>query len=205
MEWQIRNWLYFTWLSGDHIVEQHIHSLDKMAWVMRDVPPAKCTASGGRIVRTDEQWGNIYDHFNTVFEWDSGVRAFSSCRQMSGTSSDVSDHVFGTRGTANVQRHTIDAGPWSWRHRSDEPDDMYQNEHDVLFASIRKGEPVVDNGTYMAQSTLLAIMARMSAYTGQTVTWEQALNSELDLSPPAYEWGPLEVRPIARPGVTKFT
>jgi predicted dehydrogenase len=205
MEWQIRNWLYFTWLSGDHIVEQHIHSLDKMSWIMGDVPPARCTASGGRIARTDAQWGNIYDHFNSVFEWENGVKAFSSCRQQSGASSDVSDHVIGTRGTANVQRHTVDAGAWSWRHQSDEPDDMYQNEHDALFASIRKGEPIVDNGAYMAQSTLLAIMARMSAYTGQSITWEQALESELDLSPPAYDWSSLEVRPVARPGITKFS
>ncbi len=204
MEWQIRNWLYFTWLSGDHIVEQHIHSLDKMSWVMGDVPPQRCTAGGGRIARSGEEWGNVYDHFSSVFEWEGGAKGFSSCRQQSGASSDVSDHVFGTRGTAHVQRHAIEAGPWSWRYQSDEPDDMYQNEHDAFFASIRAGEPIVDNGTYMAHSTLLAIMARMSAYTGQTVTWEQALSSELDLSPPAYEWGPLEVRPVSRPGITKF-
>ena len=89
MEYQMRNWLYFTWLSGDHIAEQHIHSLDKIAWAKGSYP-TKCVASGGRIQRTDEKWGNIYDHFNTTFEWEGGVRAFSSCRQISGAASDVS-------------------------------------------------------------------------------------------------------------------
>jgi len=204
MEWQIRNWLYFTWLSGDHIAEQHIHSLDKMAWVMRDEYPLQATASGGRIVRTDPKFGNVYDHFNTVFEWKSGVRCFSSCRQWSGAASDVSDWIWGTRGRANVQRHRIEAGPWSWRWQSDEPDDMYQNEHDALFASIRSGEPI-DNGEYMCNSTMMAIMARMSAYTGQTITWEQAWSSLEDLSPPAYEWGDLPVAAVAQPGVTQFS
>ena len=203
MEWQLRNWLYFTWLSGDHIVEQHIHSLDKVAWVMGDEYPIKATSSGGRIARTDPKWGNVYDHFNTVFEWANGVRAFSSCRQWNGTANDVSDHVYGTEGVARLQTHKIE-GKQPWRWRSEEPDDMYQNEHDALFASIRNNERI-DNGDYMCKSTLMAIMARMAAYTGQVITWEQALASELDLSPEAYEWGPLAVRPVAVPGVTKFS
>jgi predicted dehydrogenase len=198
MEWQLRNWLYFTWLSGDHIVEQHVHSLDKVAWAMNDVPPARVTASGGRQVRTEPEYGNVFDHFNSVFEWASGVRAFSSCRQWSGADSDVSDRVYGTHGTAHLQAHRIEAGPWSWRWRGEAPDDMYQNEQDALFAAIRAGEPL-DNGTYMSQSTLMGIMARMSAYTGKTVSWDEAMSSDLDLSPPAYEWGALEVRPPARP------
>ena len=198
MEWQVRNWLYFTWLSGDHIVEQHVHSLDKVAWAMGDTPPARVTASGGRQVRTEAEYGNVFDHFNSVFEWENGVKAFSSCRQWNGAASDVSDHVYGTRGTAHLQSHRIQAGPWSWSWRAEEPDDMYQNEHDALFAAIRAGEPL-DNGLYMAHSTLLGIMARMSAYTGRSITWDEALSSDLDLSPPSYEWGALEVRPPARP------
>jgi predicted dehydrogenase len=201
MEYQMRNWLYFTWLSGDHITEQHIHSLDKIAWVMRGYP-VKATASGGRSVRTGEKYGNIYDHFNTVYEWESGIRAFSSCRQWNGASTDVSDFVYGTKGKAALQRARIEGeNPWRWR--SDEPDDMYQNEHDALFAAIRSGE-AINNGEYMCNSTLMAIMARMSAYTGQTVTWEEALNSKEDLSPATYAWTSLDMRPIARPGETKF-
>jgi predicted dehydrogenase len=196
MEWQVRNWLYFSWLSGDHIVEQHIHSLDKTAWVM-DEYPLSCTSSGGRSVRTGAEFGDVYDHFNTVYTWKNGVRAFSSCRQWDGAATDVSDHVFGSEGVAHLQSHQIE-GSHPWRHRSDEPDDMYQNEHDALFAAIRAGEPL-DDGVYMSQSTLMGIMARMSAYTGKTVSWDEAMSSDLDLSPPAYEWGALEVRPPARP------
>jgi predicted dehydrogenase len=204
MEWQMRNWLYFTWLSGDHIVEQHIHSLDKIAWVLGDKTPQRVTSSGGRAQRTDPKYGNVYDHFNTVFEYDGGVRMFSSCRQWNGASSDVSDHVWGTKGVAHLQSHAIE-GANAWRHRSreDEADDMYQNEHDALFASIRKGEPL-DNSDYMCKSTMLAIMARMAAYTGQTLTWEQALNSAEDLSPSSYGWAEIPTPPIAVPGVTKF-
>jgi predicted dehydrogenase len=206
MEWQMRNWLYFTWLSGDHIAEQHIHSLDKIAWAMGDKYPVKATSSGGRAQRTDPKFGNVYDHFNTVYEWQNGVKCFSSCRQWDGASYDVSDHVFGTKGIAHIQSHAIDgANPWRWRKASEsEPDeDMYQNEHDALFASIRKGEPIY-NGDYMCSSTLMAIMGRMAAYTGQTITLEQALNSTEDLSPKSYEWTSIPVPPIAVPGVTKF-
>src|ERR1700712_326728 len=108
MEWQLRDWLYFTWLSGDHIVEQHIHSIDKMMWIMGDKPPLKVTASGGRTVRTQPQFGNVYDHFNTTFEWEKNFRAFTACRQWSGEqpmAQDVSDWVYGTEGIANVQQH----------------------------------------------------------------------------------------------------
>ncbi len=204
MEWQMRNWLYFTWLSGDHIVEQHIHSLDKIAWVLGDQTPLRVTSSGGRAQRTDPKYGNVYDHFNTVFEYEGGVKVFSSCRQWNGASSDVSDHVWGTKGVAHLQSHAIE-GENAWRHRSREgdADDMYQNEHDALFAAIRKGEPL-DNSDYMCKSTLLAIMARMAAYTGQTLTWEQALNSTEDLSPPSYDWAEIPTPPVAVPGVTKF-
>lgn len=203
MEYQMRNWLYFTWLSGDHIAEQHIHSLDKLAWAMQDDYPVKCTASGGRIVRTDEQWGNIYDHFNTVYEWGNGVKGFSSCRQWVGADANVSDFAYGTKGTAALQSHRINTEGEKWRYRGEGPDDMYQNEHDALFAALRAGERI-DNADYMCKSTMMAIMARMSAYTGKTVTWDQAWNSELDLSPAAYEWGDVPQRPVAQPGITPF-
>jgi len=203
LEWQIRNWLYFTWLAGDHIAEQHIHSLDKLAWVMGDRYPEKCVSSGGRIVRVGEEYGNVYDHFNTVFTWGGDLPGFSSCRQWNNAKTEVSDWVYGTRGRANIQRHSIEAGPWKWRYESDEPDDMYQNEHDELFASIREHEPI-NNGEYMCKSTMMAIMARMSAYTGKTITRKQALESKLDLTPAKYEWGDHKANPIARPGITKF-
>ncbi|HEY3324651.1 MAG TPA: Gfo/Idh/MocA family oxidoreductase [Planctomycetota bacterium] len=203
MEFQMRNWLYYTWLSGDHIVEQHIHSLDKAPWAMKDEYPIKCTANGGRQVRTDELFGNIYDHFNCVFEWKNGAKCFSSCRQINGCSPDVSDHFYGTKGVCHVFAHEI-TGENKWKYAPDGSEkDMYQAEHDALFASIRSGKPI-NNGDYMAKSTLMAIMGRMCAYTGQTLTWDQVLNSQEDLSPAKYEWGTLPMPPVPMPGLTKF-
>ena len=215
LQYQIRNWLYFTWLSGDHIAEQHIHSLDKIAWAMKDEYPVKCVASGGRACRTDPMYGEIYDHFNTVYEWKDGVRLFSSCRQWNGAATDVSDFVFGTRGKANIQAHTIwGAKPWCWddQWKGKKPeeipaDDMYQNEHDAFFAALRKGE-VIDNGDYMCRSTLMAIMGRMSAYTGQEVTFDAALKSQTQLGPDlatlTFETTPPAPK-LSVPGVTKFS
>ncbi len=206
MEWQLRDWLYFTWASGDHIVEQHIHSLDKMLWVMKDQPPAKVIASGGRIVRTAPQFGNVYDHFNSVFEWADGVRCFSGCRQWTGLkeqiSQDVSDWAYGTEGTANIQQHRI-SGKQKF-HKGDAKVGMYDAEHVALFNAIRNGKPI-NNGDYMCKSTLMAIMARESAYSGKVITWEQILASTEKLGPEKYEFGPLPVAPIAVPGTSKFT
>lgn len=199
MEWQLRNWLYFTWLSGDHIVEQHVHSLDKAAWVMGEVPPARATGTGGRQVRVEPEYGHIYDHFAICYEYESGVKLFSYCRQQDGCANDVSDYILGTKGRANVLRHRIQ-GETNWRY--DGPDgNMYQIEHNELFASIRSGQPIND-GVSMTQSSLLAVMGRMAAYTGQSVTWDQALDSEERLGPSEYDWSSLEVAPVALPGRT---
>jgi predicted dehydrogenase len=216
MEWQLRNWLYFTWMSGDFNVEQHIHSLDKMAWVMSNEYPVRAVGSGGRQVRTDSLYGNIFDHHTVVYEYANGLKLFSSCRQQVGCAGDVSDHIMGTKGTCHIEtapppRGTINAfpdGKLLWRSvanlRKPPQDDMYQNEHDELFASIRAGKPI-NNGEWMAKSTLMAIMGRMATYTGQVIEWEKALASKEDLTPPAYEFGPLPVAPVARPGFTKFS
>lgn len=204
MEWQMRNWLYFTWLSGDHNVEQHIHSLDKMLWAIKDVPPVKANGMGGRQQRTGPEFGHIFDHHSVVYEWDNGVKLFSYCRQQRDVAKEVTDYVMGTQGTADVMKHAI-TGKTTWKHKRNPsfPDDMYQNEHDELFASIRAGKPL-NNGDYMCQSTLLAIMGRMATYTGATITWEMALNSREDLTPATYAFGDLAVPPVPVPGVTKF-
>ncbi len=201
MEWQMRNWLYFTWLSGDHNVEQHVHSLDKAAWVMKDEPPVKAFGLGGRQVRVQPEFGQIFDHHAVVYEYANGVKLFAYTRQQAGCSVDVSDYVMGTKGTADVMHHEI-KGADKWRYRGEKPN-MYQVEHDELFASIRSGNPI-DNSLYMARSSMMAIMGRMATYTGQTITWDQAMNSKEDLTPPKYEWGPLAVAPVAMPGITQF-
>ncbi len=203
METQLRNWLYYTWASGDHIAEQAIHNLDKMIWTMDDKPPLSVKANGGRIVRTDPKYGNIYDHFSAVYDFGDGVKGFFSCRQIPGAFRDVSDHAYGTKGIAHLQSHRIE-GETNWRYRNPGvPDNMYQNEHNELFASIRAGEPI-HNGDYMCRATLLALMGRMSAYTGQEISWNQALESKEDLAPKSYDFGDNPVKAVAQPGITPF-
>jgi predicted dehydrogenase len=213
MEWQVRNWLYFTWLSGDFNVEQHIHSLDKIGWVMGDKYPARAVGLGGRQVRTDPDYGHIFDHHSVVYEYDNGIRVFSNCRQQDGCKQDVSDHIVGTKGVCHIDAvrslFTIKSfGPgqkrWRYVKARDKTDrGMYQNEHDELIAAIRSGKPI-NNGEYMTKSTLMAIMGRMATYTGQEIGWEEALKSQENLMPAKLEMGSLKTPPVAQPGVTKF-
>lgn len=204
MEYQMRNWYYYTWLSGDFNVEQHIHSLDKMLWAMDDEAPATISGSGGRQVRTDARYGNIYDHFDVVYQWKNGVKAFARCRHWNNCENEVEDYIFGSEGWVDVMAHKIynHNNEVVWEFKGD-GGDMYQIEHDELFASIRAGKPI-NNGDYMCKSTMLAISGRMAAYTGKKLTWEEAMGSKEDLSPKAYEWGDVPVPPVAIPGKTKF-
>jgi predicted dehydrogenase len=204
MEYQLRNWYYYTWLSGDFNVEQHIHSLDKMMWAMNDVAPATISGSGGRQVRTDAKYGNIYDHFDVVYQWENGVKAFARCRHWQNCENEVEDYIFGSKGVVDVMAHEIKdlSGKVVWKFEGP-GGDMYQIEHDELFASIRSGKPI-NNGDYMCKSTLLAIAGRMAAYTGQKLTWDAVLNSKEDLSPKAYAWADNPVAPVAIPGKTPF-
>lgn len=195
MEYQLRNWLYFNWLSGDHIAEQHIHSLDKALWVMKDVPPASCYGTGGRLVRTDPMWGNVYDHFATVYEWADGTKVFSHCRQMANCFANVSDHIYGSKGNAELMSARIDGE----KIRVPRSPGMYDAEHIELFESIRNGTPI-NNGGYMCTSTLMALMGRDAAYTGQKLEWEEYLKSDRRLGPETYEWGDFEPHPVAKPG-----
>jgi predicted dehydrogenase len=201
LEFLMRNWQYFTWLSGDHIVEQHIHSLDKAAWAMHDVPPLKCIGVGGKQVLPSPEYGTVFDHFSVVYEYESGQKLFSRCRQMDGCALDVSDHFLGTKGSCALMKHSIE-GETNWRFRGQSPN-MYHQEHADLFASIRAGKPI-NNGLYMTRSTLMAIMGRMSAYTGQEITWEQALASQEGLAPAQYDWNSAPIPIVAKPGITRF-
>ena len=209
MEWQLRNWYYFTWLSGGQLVEQHVHGIDLMSWAMQNEYPEKCFGLGGRQSRTDSLFGHIFDHHAICYQYSSGQRAFAFCRQQDGTDTDTSQLVYGEKGTADLMRNTM-SGDRQWRYsaarrrdRNGDKDLPYQQEHEALFEGIRKGKPV-NHGESAAKSSLMAIMGRMASYTGQNVSWEQALNSEEDLSPPAYEFGELEIPPVAIPGKTKL-
>jgi len=210
LEWHLRNWYHVNWLSGDHVVEQACHSLDKMAWAMGDVAPLRVTAVGGRQAKEGPASGNNYDHFAATFEYPNGVLGFHTCRQMESCANDNSDWILGTKGNAFINGwapiHEI-TGENAWVYEG-EDNDMYQQEHDELFASIRAGKPRND-GTWMAHSTLLGIMARMAAYTGQVVSWEQAMGSEQRLGPEVHEpdryaMGPCELESPAIPGRTKL-
>jgi len=203
MEWQMRNWYYYTWLSGDFNVEQHVHFLDVCAWLMGNQYPVRCSGTGGRQVRTGPEYGHIYDHFSIAYEYENGARLFSHCRQMPGCYNDMSVQALGTKGIADLsERRFAIRGEKLWV-RPGKDNAFYQTEHDELFASIRKGTPI-NNGDYMARSTLIAIMGRMAAYTGKQITWEMALNSKENLTPARYEWGPMPEPPVAIPGVTAF-
>ena len=183
LEWHIRNWLYFTWLSGDHIVEQHIHNIDVCCWAIRN-HPVKATGLGGREVRTQTEFGHIFDHHAIDYEFPNDVHVLSMCRQIPGCDNNVSEAVVGTRGKWSSPRpgqgRYVMTGPNAWEFSRRDDNRPYEHEHVVLYRAIRSGEPI--NALQdVAHSTLAAIMGRMSTYTGKTVTWEQALNSQEDL------------------------
>ncbi len=204
MEYQMRNWYYFTWLSGDFNVEQFIHQMDMMAWLMQQYP-TRCYATGGRQVRTGPDYGQIYDHFSTVFECENGVKLFTTTRHQRGCSSISNGVIMGDHGSASLSHRNLEiSGVKPWKPSREPETDSHQLEHNDFFAALRNGN-VINNGSYMAKSTLMAIMSRQSAYTGQTLTWEQMLNSKQDLSPKEYTWGavPPDLS-VALPGVTKF-
>lgn len=200
VEWQIRNWIYFTWLSGDHIVEQFIHNLDIMNWVLRS-HPLKALALGGRQVRTDPAYGNVYDHFAVEYEYPEGVKIIALCRQMEQCTTRITNEVIGTKGTARLEQFTTFwiKGETNWQFEGSV--NPYVQEHADLIESIRSGKPL-NEGRQVAESTLTAILGRLSAYTGLEVSWEQALNSKLNLVPKKMEFGSLPVEPVAVPGKT---
>lgn len=201
LAWQLKYWQNYVWLSGDSICEQAIHSVDKIAWAMKDEMPVKAVANGGRQIPAHA--GNIYDHFSVVYEYENGVRNHLGSRQIPGCYNENSDYIYGSKGTGliNGWSDVRINGDKNWKYRGDKKD-MYQVEHDELFESIRKGEPLND-GDRMVTSCMMGIMGRMAAYTGKEVTWEDAMNSTDNLVPENIEWDmALPVRPIARPGQT---
>src|SRR5215831_9863310 len=185
MEWQLRNWNYFTWLGGDHIVEQHVHNLDVLNWAF-DSHPVKALALGGRQARPNQSYGHIYDHFAVEYEYPNGARMFSQCRQMNGCEGKVEEAVVGTKGTSNCRNWVRPKDGQLWRHREEQDPNPYQQEHQDLIASIRAGEPLNEAKT-VAESTLTGIMGRESAYSGRSITWEEALNSPTRLGPEQYD------------------
>jgi myo-inositol 2-dehydrogenase/D-chiro-inositol 1-dehydrogenase len=203
LEWQIRNWNYFTWLSGDHIVEQHVHNLDIMNWVLGTHPIKAVSGLGGRQSRLGERHGNIFDHFAVEFEYPNGVTMFSQCRQINDTKQMVAEFVSGSKGKSNcADSITPNTGePWQFKAKVGAP---YQLEHADLIASIRDGKPL-NEAQNVAESTMTGILGREACYSGQEITWDDAMKSTTHLGPKEYNFGPFEVAPIARPGKYHFT
>ncbi len=211
MQYQVRNWYHFTWICGDHIVEQHVHDLDVCNWIKR-AHPIKAQGMGGRQVCTAKDQGEIYDHHAVEFTYDDGVRMFSYCRQIDGCWGSFTEHAHGTKGEVNIVGHgsaklVIDGqAPMTWKRGPD----GHQLEHDDLFAALLAGEPY-NECDETVQSTMTAIMGRMATYSGKEVTWDEAINSKLDLQPKSYAWdaqppvGPKETGyyACATPGLTK--
>ncbi len=198
LEQQLRNWLYYNWLSGDHITEQHIHSIDKVAWLYGDTPPESCYGVGGRLARTEKKWGNVYDHFTTVYQWADGRKAFCHCRQMDHCFNQTDDFAYGTEGVAGILSRKIEngAGTWSTKRTSNR---MYVNEHIKLTQSIR-GDGPINNGHYMVNSTLMALFGRDAAYSGKKLEWDQFMQSEVVLGPESWADQDYVPDPVAIPG-----
>ncbi len=188
MEYQVHNWYHFTWICGDHIVEQHVHDLDVCNWI-HGGHPVEAQGMGGRQVCTAKDQGEIYDHHAVEFTYDDGVKMFSYCRQIDGCWGSFSEHARGTKGHANIEGHgtarlVIDGKqPMSWRRTAD----GHQVEHDDLFAALLAGKPYNECDETLP-STMTAILGRMATYSGQVVTWDQAINSKLDLMPKTLAW-----------------
>lgn len=204
MEYQMRNWYYNTYLGGDLIVEQYVHTLDFLNWVNGN-HPAKVIALGGRQVRTDPKFGNIYDHMSIQYEYPNGVLGFCMDRQINGCTNRVMDTIIGSDGKAII-------GPFAsimkddgdqWRFRGDR-NNAYQQEHVEIIQSIRDGNPV-NEARQVAEATLTAIMGREAAYSGREITWEEVMNSNQDYSLPKYDLGENMPMPaVAMPGKYKF-
>jgi len=199
VEYQLRNWLYYTWLSGDHIVEQHVHNLDVSNWGLGAIP-VRVFGVGGRQARTAPEYGYIYDHFGLDFEYPNGVHMLSMCRQQPGTPGLVAETLVGTKGTLETQdgrRYEI-TGPnaWKWTGEYTNP---YQQEHTDLIASIRAGKPI-NELKQVAGSTLTAIVGREAAYTGKVLVFDEYVKTGEDLMPDQIAFGPMPVPPVAVPG-----
>jgi predicted dehydrogenase len=222
MQFQVNNWYYFNWLSGDHITEQHVHCLDTANWIVSEAHPTKANGMGGRQVRTDRKaidegngpgaYGEIFDHHAVEYDYADGCKLFSFCRHIPNCWNSVANYAYGTKGRLDMGRGetavVVDGqAPMTW---PDDEVESHQAEHDHLFAALLAGRPY-NEGDYGAVSTMTAILGRMATYSGKEVTWEEAVSSELDLSPSGYSWDATPPvlpngdgnYPIPMPGVTK--
>jgi predicted dehydrogenase len=199
MEWMIRDWVNWTWLSGDHIVEQHVHNLDVMNWFM-GTHPVKAVGMGSRLRRVT---GNQYDNFSIDYTFENGIHFHSMCRQINGTTPNVSERIQGSKGSTNCENSILDlAGTEIWKYeypldKEGKPTrrpsvDPYVQEHIDMVTAIRQGQ-VINEAENTAISTMVGIMGRISAYTGKETTYEEMMNSDLKLGPTVFAFGPVDI------------
>jgi len=197
MQYQVRNWYYFTWLSGDHIVEQHVHDIDIGNWIAGG-HPVEAQGMGGRQVRVGKEVGEIFDHHAVEFTFADGVKMFSQCRHIPGCWNSFAQHAHGTKGIAELDGYgqgilaADGAEPIRWSRGAD----GHQVEMDDLTAAILDGREY-NEADWAADSTMTAILGRMATYSGKIVAWDEAVKSELDLSPKELTW---DAEPLVKPG-----
>ena len=196
MQYQVNNWYHFNWLSGDHIVEQHVHDLDVCNWMVDD-HPIDAQALGGRQMREDQDYGEIYDHHAVEYTYANGVKLFSYCRQIGNCWNAFSEHAHGTKGKVNIEGHgssvlEVNGQKPVVRKRGA---DGHQLEQDRFFAALLAGTPL-NEVDYSATSTMTAILGRMASYSGQFITWDEAYNSKLEIGPKQLTW---DAEPPVRP------
>jgi predicted dehydrogenase len=210
LQYQFRNWYHFNWLSGDDVPQSLLHSMDKGCWALREQTPKQAFGLGGRSSCFGPVYGDVFDHCSIVYEYESGVRMYASVRAQAGCHDEVSDTFLGTKGRCYLLKHRIE-GQTNWRYEGKAKTNMYDAEHEVLFAAIRAGKPV-NNGLYMVRSTMVAVLGQMVCYNGQQMTWEQVMASNYKAGPDKVSWDmPPPVKPEANgtypvpvPGITKL-
>jgi len=190
MEYQMRNWYYFTWLCGDQIVEQHIHNIDAFNWAKQSYP-VSAQGMGGRQVRTGKEYGEIYDHHYVEYIYSDDSLMNSQCRHIKGCMNKVAEKLMGTKGMVELQGNTGIISDYKgnvlYNHRGKEDPNPFQVEHDKLFEAVRKGE-VINNFLNGVESTLTTILGRYATYSGQLVTRDDVLNSSIQLMPAQVDW-----------------
>jgi myo-inositol 2-dehydrogenase/D-chiro-inositol 1-dehydrogenase len=203
LEFQMRNWLYYTWLSGDHLVEQAIHNVDTLVWAF-NAHPVRAVAMGGRQTRTEPIWGHIYDHFTIDYEFPDGAHCMMMCRQQDACDKKIANEFVGTEGTAFVLPQYFIQGKRPWKLEESVSTDLgnaYVQEHGDFIASIRAGKPL-NELKQVTESSLTAVLGREAAYTGKSITWDEILNAKQSLMPQKLEWGPMPMPPVPMPGQT---
>jgi myo-inositol 2-dehydrogenase / D-chiro-inositol 1-dehydrogenase len=203
LEFQLRNWLYYTWLSGDHLVEQAIHNVDTFVWAFGS-HPVRATGMGGRQTRVEPIYGHIYDHFAIDYEFADGAHCLMMCRQQDGCDKKVANEFVGTKGTAFVLPQYYIQGEQPWKLEETISTDLgnaYVQEHTDFITSIRAGKPL-NELKLVTESSLTAVLGREAAYTGKSLTWDEILNAKQSLMPAKLDWGPMLVPPVPMPGQT---